>query len=82
VYLGLALSRLSDICNALCRWEVTKTQVRNLYSRQAIPMLWDFIAERKKRAADALQYNGLAGSWAEIRRLADAEAPAEQAELL
>ena len=42
VYLGLALSRLSDICNALCRWEVTKTQVRNLFSRQAIPMLWDF----------------------------------------
>ena len=28
------------------------------------------IAERKKRAADALQYNSLVGSWAEIRRLA------------
>ena len=42
LYLGLALSRLSDICNALCRWEVTKTQVRNLFGRQAIPMLWDF----------------------------------------
>ena len=36
------------------------------------------IAERRKRAADALQYNGLVGSWAEIRRLASAEAPAEQ----
>ena len=42
VYLGLALSRLSDICNGLCRWEVTKTQVRNLFGRQAIPMIWDF----------------------------------------
>jgi putative DNA methylase len=42
VYLGIALSRLSDICNALCRWEVTKTQVRNLFGRQAIPMIWDF----------------------------------------
>jgi putative DNA methylase len=42
VYLSIALSRLTDICNALCRWEVTKTQVRNLFSRQAIPMLWDF----------------------------------------
>jgi putative DNA methylase len=42
VYLALALSRLTDICNALCRWEVTKTQVRNLFGRQAIPMLWDF----------------------------------------
>ena len=42
VYLGIALSRLTDICNALCRWEVTKTQVRNLFGRQAIPMVWDF----------------------------------------
>ena len=42
VYLGVALSRLSDICNALCRWEITKTQVRNLFGRQAIPMIWDF----------------------------------------
>jgi adenine-specific DNA methylase len=39
---ALALSRYSDICNALCRWESTKTQVRNLFTRQAIPMLWDF----------------------------------------
>jgi len=42
VYLSLALSRLTDICNALCRWEASKTQVRNLFGRQAIPMIWDF----------------------------------------
>jgi putative DNA methylase len=42
LYLGIGLSRLTDICNALCRWEVSKTQVRNLFGRQAIPMLWDF----------------------------------------
>jgi len=42
MYLAIALSRMTDICNALCRWEVTKTQVRNLFGRQAIPMLWDF----------------------------------------
>lgn len=41
-YLGLGVSRLTDIGNALCRWENTKTQVRNLFTRQAIPMLWDF----------------------------------------
>ena len=40
------------------------------------------IAERKKRAAEALQYNSLVGSWVEIKRLASAEAPAEQTELL
>jgi putative DNA methylase len=41
-YLGMGVSRLSDICNGLCRWETSKTQVRNLFGRQAIPMLWDF----------------------------------------
>ncbi len=40
--LALAISRLSDISNAGCRWESTKTQVRNLFTRQAIPMVWDF----------------------------------------
>ncbi len=42
VYLGMGLSRMTDISNALCRWENTKQQVRNLFGRQAIPMLWDF----------------------------------------
>ena len=42
VYLSIALSRLTDICNSLCRWESSKTQVRNLFGRQAIGMMWDF----------------------------------------
>ena len=42
MYLGIALSRLADMCNGLCIWEVTKTQVRHLFVRQAIPMVWDF----------------------------------------
>ncbi len=41
-YLALGLSRLTDMCNAFCRWESSRTQVRNLFSRQAIPMMWDF----------------------------------------
>jgi putative DNA methylase len=41
-YLGLGVSRLSDIANSLCRWENTKEQIRNLFARQAIPMIWDY----------------------------------------
>lgn len=41
-YLALGLSRMTDMCNALCRWESSRTQVRNLFGRQAIPMIWDF----------------------------------------
>lgn len=40
--LSLAISRFSDICNALCMWEATKTQVRHMFTRQAIGMLWDY----------------------------------------
>ena len=42
LYLGLGVSRLADITNALCSWETSKTQVRHLFTKQAIPMLWDF----------------------------------------
>lgn len=42
VYLGLGVSRMTDMCNSFCRWENTRTQVRNLFGRQAIPMVWDF----------------------------------------
>jgi len=40
--LGIAVSRFTDICNALCMWETSKTQVRHMFTRQAIGMLWDY----------------------------------------
>lgn len=42
VYLAFGISRMADIDNNLCPWEPVKTQVRHLFGRQAIPMLWDF----------------------------------------
>ncbi len=39
------------------------------------------VCERKKRAAEALAYNGLVQSWPEISRLARMDTPAEQARL-
>lgn len=54
-YLALGVSRLTDIQNALCRWENTKTQVRNLFGRQAIPMVWDF--------AECGLFSGAAGDY-------------------
>lgn len=40
--LAFGVSRLADLQNSLARWENTRTQVRNLFGRQAIPMMWDF----------------------------------------
>ena len=41
-YLACGVSRLSDYCNSLCTWNPTNENVRNLFQRQAIPMIWDF----------------------------------------
>jgi putative DNA methylase len=43
-FLALALDRCADSNNALCRWDQSAAgqRVKNLFGRQAIPMLWDF----------------------------------------
>jgi len=41
-FLALALDRCADFNNALCRWSPSNEKVMNLFSRQAIPMTWDF----------------------------------------
>jgi putative DNA methylase len=42
VYLGLGVSRTTDTCNSLCRWQDSHTRVLRLFARQAIPMVWNF----------------------------------------
>jgi putative DNA methylase len=42
VYLGLAVSRTTNTINALAVWSQSRGQSVNLFSRQAIPMAWDF----------------------------------------
>jgi putative DNA methylase len=41
-YLGLATSRWCDLSNAICTWNHANQNVRALFSRQAIPMSWDY----------------------------------------
>jgi len=41
-YLGFALSKQADLGNSLCAWEPIAQCPRHLFSRQAIPMVWDF----------------------------------------
>jgi len=46
VYLGFVVSSLSDRMTAICTWDAGGptwgTKMRNTFSRQAIPMSWDF----------------------------------------
>lgn len=58
VYLGFVISRFADLQNNLCQWrsDAAKQHVGHLFSRQAIPMTWDF--------AEANPFCSSAGSWA------------------
>jgi putative DNA methylase len=57
VYLAFIISRFADLQNNLCQWrsDAAKQHVGHLFSRQAIPMTWDY--------AEANPFCGSAGSW-------------------
>jgi putative DNA methylase len=41
-YLAIALDRLADRSSVLSRWHNKRETLENVFSRQAIPMLWDY----------------------------------------
>jgi len=41
-YLGLIISKTTDSNNSICPWEPVAQCTRQMFSRQAIPMMWDF----------------------------------------
>lgn len=41
-YLGLGVSKIADMNNSIARWKSTMDQAIALFSRQAIPMAWDY----------------------------------------
>ena len=53
VYLGLAVSKLSDAQSSLCRWKTTMDQSIATFGRQALPMVWDY--------SEANAFCGMAG---------------------
>lgn len=56
-YLGLAVSKMTDYNNSLCRWlsQPKNELVGSLFARQAVPMTWDY--------AEANPLHGTSGSW-------------------
>ena len=55
VYLAFALSKQADLGNSLCRWEPIAQCPRQLFGRQAIPMVWDY--------AEGNPLGNSSGSW-------------------
>lgn len=54
-YLGLIIGKAADLGNSLCAWEPNAQCPRHLFSRQAIPMVWDF--------AEPNPFSSSSGSW-------------------
>jgi len=42
IYLAFAISKLADRGSSICTWFTERDSTRNTFSRQAIPMTWDF----------------------------------------
>lgn len=55
VYLSFALDKMADLGNSLVRWEPVAQCPRQLFGRQAIPMVWDF--------AEANPFSDSSGGW-------------------
>ena len=54
-YLAFAIDKLADLNNSLVRWEPAAQCPRQLFARQAIPMIWDY--------AEANPLSTSSGSW-------------------
>lgn len=54
-YLALGVSRTTDYSSSLCSWHNAGEKMRNVFSRQAIPMVWDY--------AEANPFSGSSGNF-------------------
>jgi len=57
-YLAMSIDKLADLNNSLCRWEPIAQCPRQLFGRQAMPIIWDF--------AEANILSSSSGSWETI----------------
>jgi putative DNA methylase len=55
VYLGLAVNRMADRSSSISSWDSSRDIIRNTFSRQAIPMVWDY--------AEANPFCDSTGNW-------------------
>ena len=42
VYLAFLVNQVANHCSSMCGWNSTNAQMRSLFARQAIPMVWDY----------------------------------------
>ena len=55
VYLGFAVNKLADYSSSIASWHTSREGVSHTFTRQAIPMLWDY--------AEANPFSSSSGNW-------------------
>ena len=55
VYLGFAVDKLADYLSSICGWHLSGEKISHLFTRQAIPMTWDY--------AEANPFSSSSGNW-------------------
>lgn len=58
VYLAFLIDQMADHSSTVCSWNSVNAQMRNTFSRQAIPMVWDY-AECNVFSHSSGSYNNL-----------------------
>lgn len=61
VYLAFVIDQLTNQCSSLCGWNAPNTQMRTVFARQAIPMVWDY--------AESNPFSNSTGSFENLFRL-------------
>ena len=70
-YLGLALDRSVDRGSTICSWDSSSKMeaLRNTYSRQALPMIWDFAEGNPFSASSGNWMNNIEWVWKSVNHL-------------
>ena len=64
VYLAFMVDKQADYCSSICTWHSSGEKMRNVFSRQAIPMAWDF-AEVNPFSESSGSFHSMIGQVAE-----------------
>ena len=60
-YLAFAVDRMADRNSTICSWDASRQHARNVFARQAIPMVWDFTENNPLGASSGSWSNCVSG---------------------
>lgn len=70
IALALTISKLLDRCSNMCSWDSSGGgSLRNVFSRAAMPMIWDYAEANPFNSASGSFYNSLARTCESLRSL-------------